>query len=389
MLPIDRYIHSKQRVEKQFSDLSVVSGWSHLLTSNGCEVDVAVKSPSALLVRSSYNLPIPFDMAVRLLRPEAMCVPENPMVLPFCKECQVLKTLAPGDVICSMQFRSWFLAQLRLLATTSWGFDSKQMWMRLQLRRDFPSLGEVSVVMVDLSVDPQGSILALDCGIVVSKTNDESVVLIQEMFEMPRLPSWLLKLVLSSYCRTCAIAEVSCKNISSLVQQSLEESGFLVVTLKKCCRGFPLVPSLNEPGKASEDFQWDSPDSSSCFSLSNYLQHILNLCAIGPNAIFDSLDGRRLVPFQAAVRRVLWPRLWETLEPIFRKQRAAYRQHHGGSGAPQIQVDVPPRFCHEPAYPAEMLEDDASTDDGIVLKHKNTFLHFATRQDHPETSSSR
>lgn len=281
------------------------------------------------------------------------------------------------------------MAQLRLLVQASWGSESKQQLCRCTLRRDFPSVGQVSIAMLDLNDSSHNSYVGLDCCFVISRTGDESVSLLQEVFEMPRLPRWLLRLVLSSYCRTCKITS-SCETVSSLMQQALEEeSGFLVVTMKKCCRGFPLVPSIAEAGHESETFCWEQPDSSCCFSLSSYLQGILSLCGIGPDVIFDNLDGRRLVSFQAAVRRVLWPRLWETLEPIFRKQRAAYRQHHGGSGAPQIQVDVPPRFCNEPAYPAEMLEDDASTDDGIVLQNKNTFLHFATRQDHLETSSSR
>merc|ERR1712100_985078 len=103
----------------------------------------------------------------------------------------------------------------------------------------------------------------------------------------------------------------------------------MTVTLKKCCRGPPLIPRFGKvlDHLVSEELDWEPQESSSCFNLSSYLKHVLGLCGMDSSIIFDSLDGRRLVSFQAAVKRAVWPRAWQALEPIFKRHRAAYRQH--------------------------------------------------------------
>lgn len=39
-----------------------------------------------------------------------------------------------------------------------------------------------------------------------------------------------------------------------------------------------------------------------------------------PGTVFSSLDGREVLPFQAVVRKAVWPKLWLTLEPVFKNR---------------------------------------------------------------------
>merc|ERR1712070_553220 len=119
-------------------------------------------------------------------------------------------------------------------------------------------------------------------------------------------------------------------------------------------------------------------DIDSCLDLSAYLKHVLAAFGMDTSIIFDSLDGCRLVPFQAAVKRGVWPHIWLALEPFFKKHRSAYRRHYGGSGAPNIQADVSPRFCQR-AAPVDPQDACISVDDDLALEVKNTFVHFATQ----------
>jgi hypothetical protein len=256
--------------------------------------------------------------------------------------------------------------------------------VRLIFRRDFPSPGEASLAMLDL-----GCGLVGDWGVTIAKTGNESVQ-IREVYDLPRLPDWLLQLLLRFELKHFDYRSLF-EATSVLTHQILEdECGFMVLALKQCCRGLPLLPSVAEDMATLEELSWIPQDSSSAFGLTTYLQHLLGLVGLDPEVIFDELDGRQVVPFQAVVNRALWHRLWQTLAPLFKKQRAAYRRYYGGSGAPQIQADVLPRFCsNEQTHLRGPLQWDGSASDNDELQVKNTFIQFTTDQCDFETSSSR
>jgi len=375
MIPIAGF---ERRLEQVFRSLAKGDDWEHILRSDSGDFHIRSKSATSLLVSYSYKINMSFDRAKLFIQPEAMCLPGHPFREKYLHEGCILKSFAPGDVIVSWRCRRSFAVLFHLLvarmrAPAAHAQDSYVA--RLTLRRDFPSVGEVSVVMVDLQDYD-------DSGLVLSGTEHPSQCQLKEVFEMPRLSPWLLKIILRTYCRGCDWPSMF-SNVSALMHQTIEEeAGFLVVALKKCCRGPPLVPFTASPPQPLEPLHWMPQDDPAGFSLSRYLQLLLIACGLDSGSIFDSLDGRYLVPFHAAVKRSVWPVLWQTLDIIFKEQRSAYRRHYGGSGAPHIQADVAPRFHTETAamQVSESSECPGLTpnpDEGASLEIKNTFIHFA------------
>jgi len=384
----------ERRLEQVFHRLADGDGWEHLLNSKNGDFHIRANSATSLLVSHSYNLNASLDRAMSLLRPEAMCVREHPFMESICHKCIMLKSFAPGDVICSARVVHHYAVLMYLLVARQRtpATDLQDFLVRMTFRRDFPCAGEASLAMIDMD---NSSDRTTDSGLVLSGTDDPLVCQMREVFEMPRVPSWLLKSLLWSYSRGWDSPFTMLGEVSSLTHQIIEEeAGFVVVTLKKCPRGLPLVPSTAKAPEPSERLNWEPRDDPTCFTLSSYLQLLLSACGLDPASIFDSLDGRYLVPFQAAVKRSLWPLLWQTLDGIFKEQRTAYRRLYGGSGAPHIQADVAPRFHTKPVDmpPTESKEwpgqtsspDEEGCEDlegfedlRIYRQVKNSFIHFA------------
>lgn len=63
--------------------------------------------------------------------------------------------------------------------------------------------------------------------------------------------------------------------------------------------------------------------------------------------VFSSLDGRQLVPYQAAVLRQQWLRIRTMFSDAFSLQKTAYRRANGGTTAPNVHEDVKPRFVSQ------------------------------------------
>jgi len=63
--------------------------------------------------------------------------------------------------------------------------------------------------------------------------------------------------------------------------------------------------------------------------------------------VLDSLDGRKLAPYQAAMRRDDWQKIQDQVADILVSQRQAYRRMFRGSGSPAILEAQEPRFSDE------------------------------------------
>lgn len=122
------------------------------------------------------------------------------------------------------------------------------------------------------------------------------------------------------------------------------------------------------------EFRAMDPES---FRLAHYLEAFLRLIDGAPNAaaVHDHIDGRRLVPYQAAIQRGDWKRAWAHLEAPFRRQRTVYRHVGGGKCAPEICVGQKPRF-------APLTNDNGPRNTTVQandlerLPVRRTFVHY-------------
>lgn len=148
---------------------------------------------------------------------------------------------------------------------------------------------------------------------------------------------------------------------------------YITCNLRGCSRGLPVLPT--KPGALAVEsadtsvliggYSWE-PAQSGGFTFPKYLRALLR--AIGCSTrIFDSLDGRRLVPYQAVLLISEWKQVEEQFQEIFRWQRAAFRHHYGGNGAPRINFGIEPRFLGN-HIPAEIDEPK------MVVCTKNSFV---------------
>lgn len=108
-----------------------------------------------------------------------------------------------------------------------------------------------------------------------------------------------------------------------------------------------------------------------------FLRAFLSRLGCNDIPIYDSLDGRYLVPFQAAVCRKDWERAWSILEAPFRVQRSHYRKSLGVKQAPELDLTVKPKF--RPFLEANAPQEENLDASSVTLRFsiQRTFLHCA------------
>eukprot|EP00929_Paragymnodinium_shiwhaense_P086433 TRINITY_DN4694_c0_g1_i10.p2 TRINITY_DN4694_c0_g1~~TRINITY_DN4694_c0_g1_i10.p2 ORF type:complete len:188 (+),score=33.56 TRINITY_DN4694_c0_g1_i10:203-766(+) len=164
--------------------------------------------------------------------------------------------------------------------------------------------------------------------------------------------------------------------------EPIAENFYKIVCLRGCCRGPPLIP-FDEPSETTTIEQiggwyWQANEEG-MFTFPAYLQKLIRTCG-SDTRVFSSLDGRRLVPYQAAVLRSEWDLIEKKLKDLFSAQCSAYRFLRGGSGAPKLKAEVNARFVSESKPLSEPTK--LSLDDFMIFKvEHNTFLDFQVAQD--------
>lgn len=371
--------HRLETTFKQLAAAADCKDWRHLFTDDGRTARVRAKSDTTSIIEFSYDINVPLDQVIRLCRPEVLFrLEQHPWMHLFC-DWSLLETVAPGDVVCSYQPVPMLALICDLFSraqSSTQGCAENRFLGRAVLQRDYPEFGEVSLGMAGFGT--QANFLS-NIGMTISRTSDESVTHVRETYETPHVPDWMIMRLFrhfGHYLYQNALWEIA----ASVYSPILEEQCGVVVGLKKCCRGLPLVPWRNqeEKGLEEEEFRWLLPDDPESFTLTTYLQHILKVRGLDASVIFDSLDGRRVVYWQAVVRKAVWSQLWCTLEPIFKQLSTAYRKHYGCTGAPFIRAGVSPRFRSEPVEFARLRYGAAGcSSEESPLPVKNTFVHFA------------
>ena len=112
------------------------------------------------------------------------------------------------------------------------------------------------------------------------------------------------------------------------------------------------------------------------FMFSEYLELFLE--ALGEKIdVFNTLDGRQLVPYQAAVLQRQWSSVRFMFGEAFSLQKTAYRRANGGTTAPNVHEDVKPRFLPQPPG-AQSLPEETRPPATHKIVVRRTFLEVET-----------
>ncbi|CAK8991855.1 unnamed protein product [Durusdinium trenchii] len=140
-------------------------------------------------------------------------------------------------------------------------------------------------------------------------------------------------------------ALVSCLNRPGVsLMRSIDAQFYTVLGLRCFNRGLPLLPERvsDTPGAVSglmqhplvwKPFQVEDADGK--FRLAAYLRCLLRRLGMQIQ-IYQTYEGRALVPYQCVVQTQQWQGIRKLLLEALALQRTAYRRLHGGSTAPAL-----------------------------------------------------
>jgi hypothetical protein len=123
-----------------------------------------------------------------------------------------------------------------------------------------------------------------------------------------------------------------------------DSTRYVVITIKRCPDGPPLLPALTSEGS----LDWTTPDPAA-EHFANYLRLFI-VRVKGEewgHRIQDHLNNQPLVSYQAAVTEEDWRAVWDALLKPFTEQRTAYRRHYRTKKAPEIFFGVQAKL-HDP-----------------------------------------
>lgn len=215
--------------------------------------------------------------------------------------------------------------------------------------------------------------------------------------QLPSMPKWLARLASGKMCKEykAEMDRISLWMPRFLAddrrKQVTHDVTYIIAVLKKNSHGGPLLPIRGGSGSLSLD-DWEKFDSRQNH-ISVYLNEFILRLGFGDAMFYDSLYGRRLVNFQAAVQRGAWELVRNEFDNRFREQRAAFRHIRGGRCAPEFAIDVEPRFLTrspdaerqavaESSSSPRVSPGDFNAESTFV---RSTFLHFG-QPDLQETS---
>lgn len=257
------------------------------------------------------------------------------------------------------------------------------------MRRDFPEVEQATVLMAPF--DPESGELLEERSITKATTlllrPHESCPGVTRMTSVrltSGVPDWSIAKLARYFLRNQELAEAY--RSSSVYCQASETPArnlYVVVGIRKCSSGPPLLPRVGERGEVAcvtpSISEWE-PAECNTFRLPIYLREFLACLGIYDVDIHGTLDGRRLAPYQAALPREDVERAWAALEQPFRVQKAMYRLRYGGRTAPELDKAIRPRFLPHPSASASpgSAEDRASDRPARRVPVARTFVHFGS-----------
>lgn len=342
-------------------------------------------SRDVALIRSQYMSDNDLATITTIAQPEVYFNPEREPN-DFMVATGIERLMAPGDAVVWVQTGLTPLVQrtASLIGTMQpAALGATTFRLRQLVRRDFPKLGCITILAAPL--DPDSNVIVEEWGVVKATVviaqsceDDPCKTRIMEVQQLTRVPLWAVPMAAPQHFRM-QMTMVNDYINSEAYKEVTEGAGrYIVVGIRRCLKGPPLLPRENTSAsdvKVTTDWL-EAETSGSWFGLPEYLSMFLSRIGVQDADIFDRLHGRQVVRYQAVVQLRAWQRAWALLETPFRIQRTAYRRLHGGSNAPDITIDMKPKFLalEESTYPRPTGDDTPAT---ISVPSVRTFIHFS------------
>lgn len=350
--------------------------WSSL--DETCRASVKEVSEEMILFSMRFDSAMPVALAKQLLHPEYQYhISQRTEDMPY---CGVEEVLVPGDIIAWRVYsasKSNFKNVALFCSPEVFpeGWDGRFLF-RSTLQEDFPLSGRHLLVHAPwdplrrTSIDKiKGSQRVTGYFLEPSMRGSRHRVfqrlprVCQELYPLMvgQMSQWMKRI--QDRLAALKLPAIYTRNFSN------GPLGYVVVALRKCNSGPPLMPIAGSA--AWEEVPRDG------FSLPVYLSALLERLGLEV-PVYDCLFGKWLAPYQAALTRGAWEFIQPNIEVSLALQRPAYRRMHGGTGAPHIVLVSGARYI-ETAQPPPGEVASSTVDVPARLPIQNTFLHFRQR----------
>jgi len=379
-------------------------------------------APGISLLRIQGEVDQPLGGDLSLDRPETWFHPQRPLFDENILECGIETLHAPGDASVYMKVR--LTPYVRISSMVAFALGGRKAWsmdqlagrstgtlrLRVALWRDFPKAGQRSVVFVPL--DDKGRLVEewglLKATALLLEPRGERT-LVTQVRRLVQIPRWAIPLAAKRFFVDQAERLVALKGSAAFIAATASAAAYTIVSLRRCAKGVPLIPLHVD----SEDWIPAVRSDGSRLPFCEYLQKFLDACdASGASGgmlrghdlrIFSCLDGRQLVPYQAAVPQASWEHIWNRIREPFKRQQTAYRQLYGGASAPELTVTTEPRFvaANVPECDGSVVlpeegesleyvevEEIGTDDDRADIPLRGPFIHFDEVASHLKRSNS-
>ncbi|CAE8586134.1 unnamed protein product [Polarella glacialis] len=370
--------------------------------------------PGVTVLRGQFYINTSVPAQVLFPRPEWLCLPSYKQCQEFF-EMELDQIIGPGDATVSMtkarpveNKASEHLAQIRALMAVLADSHEKNSEAeqdqyctykaRVAVRWDLPEIG--SAVHIVAPLDPDTLQPVSDLGVhkaVLSvfqqhPTEANKIRVSKAIVGSGTIPPWAG----SHFRKILMVDRERLSQIASLpFMHNLRTEGkdfYLLLNLKCCVRGPPLLPCGETEAQGKEDSRvcldgqaikyWERLQDEN-FSLCSYVRKFLASTGMTVN-VFTNFDGRELVSYQALVQRSQWESIRPEFEKAWRIHGAAYRRLNGGSTAPKLVEGGVARWkpCEQDATrfndacPLSQMQGN-----GITIR--NTFIEVVDVSDGP------
>ncbi|CAK9112157.1 unnamed protein product [Durusdinium trenchii] len=420
-----------QTLKASAQDLISEDNWTSLDApllsdaSGGGEIDAAFKHVGnffMLRLRTAVQSPLADNTALGLFpRPETLLDNELLRSLGIDFDCWKGTTediLSPGDIIATVIFGNGMIPsmskageQVALMTGSRPPVNFEvEFRERIVQWRDFPSPGLLTLVEIPFDEESQtfvsqsgGHFATVTVVEPHPQNSDQMIVTVGLFVTGHAFPAWAsahLAQMAQSIAQMIHVSAASFQNIELLAEADADF--YSVLSLRTCPQGRPLLPgALPEHVLNPNEDPWcvvlDLPEEVEYklsfwfrpfgeFNFPNYL--FLFLAAIGcaEVQVFNSMDGRLLVPYQAVVRRAQWMSVAKRFDAAWKVHKMAYRKLNGTKHAPTISEAKTPRF-------AEVSDDIRDNPPSIPLKSlitvHNTFIEVDDVPEAPVISRTK
>lgn len=329
---------------------------------------------------------------------------------PFGTSLQLYKTLAPGDIILEVSDITLAMAGLRDMVVLLLGDrksssrrDNEQdlYYVRYLHRRNYPDTGSLCCLQVPYDAAAETCMLQIGsslCNIsVIQQSRCNKRISVMNGVVCPcEPPIWAAQQLLQCAQQNASLQRMHLTAMPSESMKSAGEDFYIILSLKACQHGFPLIPATqdqleNDVPSVFLDGGWWTQPTLQHPTFSSILQLFLSSIGLADVQLFSTLLGKELVPWQVAVARKTWESVLSEFEPAWKKAGSAYRKLFKTKAVPHIAQNGKPRW-KEPRCEdmwSKMGSLSGSSDINAAYRVRNTFIDFdgsdATHSDADST----